>query len=102
MLIKLFTLYSYTPTNCIPGHTPLGEQTHGAVRQSEQVTGLLQLHQEHHVYGQTGGVLGFSLEDGGALSHVQLRDPHIKVIHGLAALAEREAGEYFFREPPYK
>ena len=63
MLIELFILYNYTPTHCIPGHIPLGEQIHGAVRESEQVTGLLQLHQERHVYGQTGGVLAVSLEE---------------------------------------
>ena len=48
-----------------------GERIHVAVRdsESEQITGLLQLHQERHVYGQTGGVLGVSLEDGRVQSH---------------------------------
>ena len=48
-----------------------GERIHDAVRdsESEQITGLLQLHQERHVYGQTGGVLGVSLEDGRVQSH---------------------------------
>ena len=61
------------------------------MRQFEQVTGLLQLHQERHVYGQTGRVVGVSLEDGGAESEgsvvvavvveaLQLRDPHIRVV----------------------
>ena len=42
-----------------------GNQAHEAVRQFEQVTGLLQLHQERH---ENGKVVGVSLEDGEAVS----------------------------------
>ena len=79
------------PTHSIPRHTPLREEVHEAVRQFEQVTGFLQLHQKSHVDGQTSGVMGICLKNGGAESEgrvvftvvikpLQLRDPHIRVI----------------------
>ena len=55
-----------------------GNQAHEAVRQFEQVTGLLQLHE----YGKVGGI---SLEDGeveseGRVVVAVVVEPHIQVI----------------------